>query len=99
MRVRTPSFEAETLSALFYKIRSEPPCSSAILKADLGPDVQAAFGKALAKNPAARYPSGHPLLVPAAMNAVRQWIYQRPLLNGRPIEVEAFVDVNFTLKS
>jgi serine/threonine-protein kinase len=266
-------FEAETISALFYKILSEPPCSSAILGADLGPDVEAVFGKALAKDPAARYPSctefvrelwaalrkraggampenpfpdlpeilavpagadigtlarptkaaklrwrvnrvlvatpilavavlagryfysrtevaepavavsipvapvsteiqplasepplvvvpppvqqppqkipegehgfrlkrindvvpvypdlarqahiqgavrlkvvigtngrihtvtrlsGHPLLVPAAMNAVRQWIYQRPLLNGRPIEVEALVDVNFTLKS
>jgi TonB family protein len=265
-------FEAETLSALFYKILSEPPCSSAILGAGLGRDVEAVFGKALAKDPVARYLSctefikelwaalrkragatmpenpfpelpeillvpagadigtlarptkparlrwrvnrvlvatpvlvvavlagryfysrpevaepavavsvpvtpvaseikplapelppgvvpppvrqppqkipegehgfrlkrindvvpvypdlarqahiqgavrlkvvigtngrihtvallsGHPLLVPAAMNAVRQWVYQRPLLNGRPIEVEAFVDVNFTLK-
>jgi hypothetical protein len=33
------------------------------------------------------------------MDAVRQWIYQRPLLNGRPIEVEALVDVNFALKN
>ncbi|MGA2327373.1 MAG: TonB family protein [Bryobacteraceae bacterium] len=265
-------FEADTLSALFYKILSEPPASSAPLNAELGPDVEAVFHKALAKNPAARYPSctefikelwaalrkragsamaenpfpdlpeillvpasadigtlarptptaklrwrvkrvmvatpvlvvaalagryfysrperaqpaiavsvpvapvsseiqplapepppvvvpppvqqppqkipegehgfrlkrindvipvypelarqahvqgavrlkvvigtngrihtvtligGHPLLVPAAMDAVRQWVYQRPLLNGRPVEVEALVDVNFTLK-
>ena len=265
-------FEADTLSALFYKILSEPPASSAPLNAELGPDVEAVFHKALAKNPAARYPSctefikelwaalrkragsamaenpfpdlpeillvpasagigtlarptraaklpwrvkrvlvatpvlvvaalagryfysrperaqpavavsvpvapvsseikplapepppvvvpppvqqppqkipegergfrlkrindvvpvypelarqariqgavrlkvvigtngrihtvtligGHPLLVSAAMDAVRQWVYQRPLLNGRPVEVEAFVDVNFTLK-
>ncbi len=261
-------FEAENISALFYQILSEPPCSSAILGADLGPDAEAVFARALAKNPAARYPSctefirelwaalrkragaampenpfpelpeilavpagadlgalarpakparlrwrikralvttpvlvvavlagryfysraevaepavtlsvpvapvsselkplaieappvvvpppekipegehgfrlkrinnvvpvypelarqahiqgavrlkivigtngrihtvtvltGHPLLVPAAMDAVRQWIYQRPLLNGRPIEVEALVDVNFALKN
>lgn len=260
-------FEAETLSALFYQILSEPPRSTAILGADLGPDVDAVFAKALAKDPAARYPSctefikelwaalrkragatmpenpfpelpeilavpagadlgalarqakttklrwrikrvmvatpvlvvavlagryfysqpevaepavalsvpvapvstelkqlavelppvqqppqkipegehglrlkrindvvpvypalarqahiqgavrlkvvigtngrihtvtlisGHPLLVPAAMDAVRQWVYQRPLLNGKPIEVESLVDVNFTLKN
>jgi protein TonB len=41
--------------------------------------------------------SGHPLLVPAAMDAVRQWVYQPTLLNGQPVEVMTEVDVNFTL--
>ena len=41
--------------------------------------------------------SGHPLLVPAAMEAVRQWVYQPTLLNGQPVEVTTEVDVNFTL--
>jgi TonB family protein len=41
--------------------------------------------------------SGHPLLVPAAMEAVKQWIYQPTLLNGNPVPVETEVDVNFTL--
>jgi protein TonB len=41
--------------------------------------------------------SGHPLLIPAALVAVRQWQYQPTLLNGAPIEVETTIDVTFTL--
>ncbi len=41
--------------------------------------------------------SGHPLLVPAALDAVRQWVYRPTLLNGEPVEVVTVVDVNFTL--
>ena len=41
--------------------------------------------------------SGHPLLVPAALEAVQQWTYQPTLLNGVPIEVLTQVDINFTL--
>jgi protein TonB len=41
--------------------------------------------------------SGHPLLVPAAMEAVKQWVYQPTLLNGEPVEVITQIDVNFTL--
>ena len=41
--------------------------------------------------------SGHPLLVPAAMEAVKQWVYAPTLLNGEPVEVVTQIDVNFTL--
>jgi TonB family protein len=41
--------------------------------------------------------SGHPLLVPPAIEAVRQWIYQPTLLNGGPVEVLTEASVNFTL--
>jgi periplasmic protein TonB len=41
--------------------------------------------------------SGHPLLVGAAMQAVRQWKYQPTLLNGTPVAVEMMVHVNFSL--
>ncbi len=41
--------------------------------------------------------SGHPLLVPAAINAVNQWRYRPYLLNGVPVEVETHVTVNFIL--
>ena len=41
--------------------------------------------------------SGHPLLVNAALDAVRQWVYRPTLLNGEPVEVVAPIDVNFTL--
>ena len=41
--------------------------------------------------------SGHPLLAPAAVEAVKQWVYQPTLLNENPVEVETEIDVNFTL--
>jgi protein TonB len=41
--------------------------------------------------------SGHPLLVQAAMEAVRRWRYTPTLLNGDPIEVVMLIDVSFTL--
>ena len=41
--------------------------------------------------------SGHPLLVPAAMQAVKQWVYAPTLLNGQAVEVVTQIEVNFTL--
>ncbi len=41
--------------------------------------------------------SGHPLFVPAAQEAVRQWVWRPTLLNGQPVEVSTIVDVPFTL--
>ncbi|MEQ1885686.1 MAG: energy transducer TonB [Bryobacteraceae bacterium] len=41
--------------------------------------------------------SGNPLLVQAAMDAVRQWVYSPTLLNGKPTEVIAPIDVIFAL--
>jgi protein TonB len=43
--------------------------------------------------------SGHPLLIPAATDAVRQWQYKPTLLNGEPVEVQTQIDVNFTLSN
>ena len=40
---------------------------------------------------------GHPLLTGAAIDAVRQWVYQPTLLNGEAVEVMAPIDVIFTL--
>ncbi len=42
---------------------------------------------------------GHPLLLAAAMDAVRQWRYEPTLLNGEPVEVVLVVDVNFRLSN
>ncbi|HKV78696.1 MAG TPA: energy transducer TonB [Candidatus Sulfotelmatobacter sp.] len=41
--------------------------------------------------------SGHPMLVPAAINAVKQWRYKPYLLNGQPVEVVTTITVNFNL--
>ena len=40
---------------------------------------------------------GHPLLVKAALEAVRQWRYQPTLLNGKSVEVITEITVNFKL--
>ena len=42
--------------------------------------------------------SGHPLLVSAAMDAVKQWVYRPTMLNGDPVEVVTEISVMFTLQ-
>lgn len=41
--------------------------------------------------------SGHPLLIQAALDAVRQWRYRPTMLNGEPVEVDTTIDVIFSL--
>jgi TonB family protein len=41
--------------------------------------------------------SGHPMLAPAAIEAVRQWKYRPYLLNGNAVNVDTQVTLNFTL--
>ena len=45
----------------------------------------------------ARAVSGHPILIPAALNAVLQWKYEPTLLNGSPVAIEMEVTVHFQL--
>jgi protein TonB len=40
---------------------------------------------------------GHPLLINAALDAVRQWVFAPTLLNGQAVEVAAPISVNFVL--
>ncbi|MCU1275092.1 MAG: TonB family protein [Bryobacterales bacterium] len=44
-----------------------------------------------------RVKSGSGLLAPAAVDAVRQWLYRPTLLNGVPVEVLTEIEVNFRL--
>jgi len=44
-----------------------------------------------------RVVSGHPLLAPAALEAVRKWIYKPTTLNEQPVEVIAPITVTFHL--
>ena len=41
--------------------------------------------------------SGHPLLVQAALDAVKQWVYRPTLVNGAPVEVTTEAEVPFNL--
>ena len=45
----------------------------------------------------AQVESGQPLLVAAALAAVREWKYRPYYLNGEPVEVETEITVNFVL--
>ena len=42
---------------------------------------------------------GHPLLIEAAQDAVRQWTYQPTWINGQPVEVVGPVEVRFKSES
>lgn len=42
--------------------------------------------------------SGHPLLVDAALRAVKRWRYKPTLVNGVPVEVVTTIEVNFELE-
>ena len=44
-----------------------------------------------------RLSSGHPMLVLAAIDAVKQWRYRPYSLNSEPVEVETQITVNFSL--
>jgi protein TonB len=37
---------------------------------------------------------GHPILAPAALDAVRKWKFRPYLLQGHPVEVEGEVELN-----
>lgn len=43
--------------------------------------------------------SGHPMLIPAAIDAVKQWRYRPYMLNGEPVTVQTQITVHFSLKS
>jgi len=43
--------------------------------------------------------NGHPILIPAAIDAVKQWRYRPYLLNGEPVEVETIITVTFQIQT
>ena len=43
--------------------------------------------------------SGHALLSPAAIEAVKQWKYEPTILSGRPVAVQLIVNLTFALNN
>jgi len=41
---------------------------------------------------------GNPILSAAAIEAVKQWLYEPTLFDGKPLDVQTTIEVNFTLK-
>jgi len=58
------------------------------LEAVIGPDGRVEKVEAI---------SGPPLLRQAAIDAVRQWVYEPSRLNGQPVRVTTQIEINFTL--
>ena len=93
-RVRVSQGVSEGL--LIHKVQpSYPPLArqariagSVVLQASIGKD-------GAIQN--LRLVSGHPMLAPAAIEAVKQWKYRPYFLNGEPVEVDTQITVNFTL--
>jgi protein TonB len=42
--------------------------------------------------------AGHPLLVPAALDALKRWKYQPTILNEQPVPVQLLVTIRFRLQ-
>ena len=62
-----------------------------------GPVVLAAIINRQGEISDLRVISGHPMLVAAAIDAVKKWRYKPYVLNNETIEVETQITVNFTL--
>ncbi len=93
---RIPVSSGVVSGLLIHKVQpTYPPLAkqarisgSVILQAVIGKDGSIQGLKAV---------SGHPMLIPSALDAVRQWKYKPYILNGEPVEVDTQVTINFTL--
>ena len=85
-----------TLAKLIYQPKLEYPELARISRTEGAVELEAVIGKdgTIEELKVLR---GHPLLVNAAIQAVRHWRYQPTLLNGEPVEVVTEITVNFKL--
>jgi TonB family protein len=93
-RVRVSAGYAETL--LVKKVAPEYPAEAKAKKIQ-GLVVLRVFAGKGGDVERVELVSGEPLLVPAAIEAVRQWKYKAYLFVGQPVKFETQVTVNFTL--
>lgn len=85
-------------SSLLYSVTPEYPRLAVITKVQGAVLIEAVITREGTIDPARlRVISGHVLLVPAAVEAVKQWRYRPTMLNGVPVEVLTTITVNFTL--
>ena len=93
-----PPIKISTLDPGFLVHRVQPVYPhNAIITRTEGTVVLAALIDTSGRITQLRTISGHPLLIPAALDAVRQWRYKPYILNGSPVEVETQVSVIFSL--
>ncbi len=93
-KVRVSSGVAQGL--LIRQVRPQYPALARQARIQGTVVLQAAIGKdGTVQN--LRVLSGHPMLIEAAIEAVKQWLYKPYYLNGEPVEVDTQINVNFTL--
>ncbi|HUO60506.1 MAG TPA: energy transducer TonB [Candidatus Acidoferrales bacterium] len=93
---RTMRVSSLELGALVRKVEPVYPASARMARIQ-GPVKLHAVIDTAGRITSLQVLSGHPLLVSAAMDAVRQWRYRSYLLNGEPVPVETEITVNFNL--
>ena len=81
---------------LIYQLKPEYPTLARMARIEGDVEFEAVISKA-GTIEELKVLKGHPLLVQAALDAVRQWRYQPTLLNGEPVEVMTEITVNFRL--
>jgi periplasmic protein TonB len=98
VELRREPLRISTLSegALLHRVQPVYPPNARNTRTQ-GPVVLAALIDTDGRIINLRLVSGHPLLVNAAMEAVKQWRYRPYILNSQPIEVETQITVVFSL--
>jgi protein TonB len=81
---------------LIYQPKPEYPELARIARTEGAVELEAVIGKD-GTIEELKLLRGNPLLVNAALKAVRRWRYQPTLLNGEPVEVLTEITVNFKL--
>ena len=81
---------------LIQRVQPNYPSPAHIARIQGKVELSAVIGKAgTIEN--LRVLAGHPMLLSAAIEAVKQWRYRPYILNGEPVEVETRITVNFSL--
>lgn len=81
-------------SKIVSKVRAEYPADAADLRVHGIVKVKVVIGTD-GHVESVRLVSGHPLLVPSAMQSVRHWVFEPTLVNDKPVRVATEIDVPF----
>jgi len=91
--VRMPSMPD---SKIVTKVHPEYPLDAVDLKIHGVVKITVIIG-ADGRVQSARLLSGHPLLAPAALQAVRKWVFEPTEVDGKPARVATEIDIPFDL--
>ena len=91
-----PMSEGVMEAALIHKVQPQYPAPARLMHLQGTVRLRAIIGKDGSVREVAVL-SGNPLLVQAALAAVREWRYRPTKLNNEVVEVETYITVNFVL--